>query len=121
MDTTRPVQEALIPEEATPDMLVDLLPKAQNILKASATYLAAVRKLTTAKSKQEHVEKWGDLSVLTETLYDSAELAQKTLDAWLAIETMLSKPLKSRNLVMLADLRRAFREGEVDEETGEIL
>lgn len=41
-------------------------------------------------------------------VYDTAGLAQRTLDAGLAIETMLSKPLKSREVVMLADLRSSL-------------
>lgn len=68
MSGRKPVQDALIPDEVTPDMLVTLLPSAQAVLKASAKYLAA----------------------------------------GLAMETMLSKPLKSREIVMLADLRAAF-------------
>ena len=67
--------DALVPDEATPEMLVELLPKAQGILKASASYLALVR---------------------------------RAMDAGLAIETMLSKPLKSREVVMLADLRSSL-------------
>lgn len=101
-------QEALIPDEATPDMLVELLPKAQQIMKASAAYLAQVRRYMTQATKKDYVAKWKDIDAITETIYDTAELAQKTLDAGLAVETMLAKPLKSRELVMLDDLRRSL-------------
>ena len=99
-------QEALIPDEATPDMLVELIPRAQQIMKASAAYLAQVRRSMTQATKKEYVAKWGDIDAITETIYDTAELAQRTLDAGLAVETMLAKPLKSREVVMLDDLRR---------------
>ena len=120
------VQEALIPQEATPDTLVGLIPKAQGVMKASAQYLAAVRQLMDSESKKQHVAKWGDISPITEVIYDTADLAQRTLDAGLAIETMLSKPLKSRQIVMLDDLRHALNkrddtdDGSVDPETGEV-
>lgn len=100
--------DALVPDEATPEMLVELLPKAQGILKASASYLALVRRAMDSKTKQEHLQRWGDIDPITEVVYDTAGLAQRTLDAGLAIETMLSKPLKSREVVMLADLRNSL-------------
>lgn len=100
--------DALVPDEATPEMLVDLLPKAQGILKASASYLALVRRAMDSKTKQEHLQRWGDIDPITEVVYDTDSLAQRTLDAGLAIETMLSKPLKSREVVMLADLRNSL-------------
>lgn len=100
--------DALVPDEATPEMLVELLPKAQGILKASASYLALVRRAMDSKTKQEHLQRWGDIDPITEVVYDTASLAQRTLDAGLAIETMLSKPLKSREVVMLADLRSSL-------------
>jgi hypothetical protein len=125
MTQQKPVQGSLVPDEATPDMLVGLLPKAQGILKASATYLAAVRGLLASKDKMAHIKRWGDLTPVTEVLYDTASLAQKTLDAGLAMETMLSKPLKSREIVMLDNLRHALSEHDdaehVDPTTGEIL
>lgn len=100
--------DALVPDEATPEMLVELLPKAQGILKASASYLALVRRAMDSKTKQEHLQRWGDIDPITEVVYDTDSLAQRTLDAGLAIETMLSKPLKSREVVMLADLRNSL-------------
>lgn len=53
--------DALVPDEATPEMLVELLPKAQGILKASASYLALVRRAMDSKTKQEHLQRWGDI------------------------------------------------------------
>ena len=113
----KPIQEALIPNEATPATLVDLLPKAQVILKGSAQYLTEVRKYLSSRDKQEHLKKWGDLDALTEVLYDTASLAQKTLDAGLAIETMLTKPLSAHEIVLLQDLRDAINHG--DEESSD--
>ncbi|KAB5608391.1 hypothetical protein [Bifidobacterium jacchi] len=85
-----------------------LIPRAQQIMKASAAYLAQVRKYMTQATKKEYAAKWGDIDAITETIYDTAELAQRTLDAGLAVETMLAKPLKSREVVMLDDLRRSL-------------
>lgn len=108
MSDVKKTQEALIPDESTPDILVELIPKAQQIMKASAAYLAQVRKYMTKNSKQEYVDKWKDIYAITETIYDTAELAQRTLDVGLAVETMLAKPLKSREVVMLEDLHRSL-------------
>ncbi|KAA8832587.1 hypothetical protein [Bifidobacterium tissieri] len=109
-------QEALIPDEATPDMLVELIPKAQQIMKASAAYLAQVRKYMTQSTKKDYVAKWKDIDAITETIYDTADLAQKTLETGLAVETMLAKPLKSRELVMLSDLRRSLNPPEAEDD-----
>ena len=63
---------------------------------------------------------------ITETLYDTADLAQICMDAGLAVETMLAKPLSSRQMVLLQDLRASItrfttEDGQtVDPATGEI-
>lgn len=108
MADKKPIQHALIPDEATPATLVDLLPKAQQILKASAQYLTEVRKFLSNKTKQDHLKEWGEIDALTEVLYDTAARSQKTLDAGLAIETMLTKPLSSHEIILLDDLRNAI-------------
>lgn len=86
-------QQALIPQEATPDTLID---------------------------------KWGGIHAITEAVYDCADLAQRILDAGLAMENMCAKPATSRQMILIDDLRRSLDmedgdvEASIDPDTGEI-
>lgn len=97
-------QQALIPQEATPDTLIDLIGKTQQVTKAAAVVLKACRTVMDTKNKQEHIDKWGGIHAITEAVYDCADLAQRILD----------------------DLRRSLDmddgdvEATVDSDTGEI-
>lgn len=50
-------QQALIPQEATPDTLIDLIGKTQQVTKAAAVVLKACRTVMDTKNKQEHIDK----------------------------------------------------------------
>ena len=50
-------QQALIPQEATPDLLIDLIGKTQQVTKAAAVVLKACRACMDAKTKKEHIDK----------------------------------------------------------------
>ena len=77
-------------------------------------------------TKKEHVEKWGGIHAMTEAVYDCADLAQRILDAGLAMENMCAKPATSRQMILIDDLRRSLDmddgdvEATVDPDTGEI-
>lgn len=73
-------QQALIPQEATPDLLIDLIGKTQQVTKAAAVVLKACRNVMDTKNKQEHIDKWGGIHAITEAVYDCADLAQRILD-----------------------------------------
>lgn len=73
-------QQALIPQEATPDTLIDLIGKTQQVTKAAAIVLKACRTVMDTKNKQEHIDKWGGIHAITEAVYDCADLAQRILD-----------------------------------------
>lgn len=73
-------QQALIPQEATPDTLIDLIGKTQQVTKAAAAVLKACRNVMDTKNKQEHIDKWGGIHAITEAVYDCADLAQRILD-----------------------------------------
>lgn len=73
-------QQALIPQEATPDTLIDLIGKTQQVTKAAAVVLKACRSVMDTNTKKEHVEKWGGIHAITEAVYDCADLAQRILD-----------------------------------------
>lgn len=111
-------QQALIPQEATPDTLIDLIGKTQQVTKAAA--------VMDTKNKQEHIDKWGGIHAITEAVYDCADLAQRILDAGLAMENMCAKPATSRQMILIDDLRRSLDmddgdvEATVDPDTGEI-
>lgn len=102
-------QQALIPQEATPDTLIDLIGKTQQVTKAAAVVLKACRNVMDTKNKQEHIDKWGGI-----------------LDAGLAMENMCAKPATSRQMILIDDLRRSLDmddgdvEATVDPDTGEI-
>ena len=120
-------QQALIPQEATPDTLIDLIGKTQQVTKAAAVVLKACRNVMDTKNKQEHIDKWGGIHAITEAVYDCADLAQRILDAGLAMENMCAKPATSRQMILIDDLRRSLDmedgdvEASIDPDTGEVL
>lgn len=120
-------QQALIPQEATPDTFIDLIGKTQQVTtkpRPSCSRHAAPS--WTPKNKQEHIDKWGGIHAITEAVYDCADLAQRILDAGLAMENMCAKPATSRQMILIDDLRRSLDmddgdvEATVDPDTGEI-
>lgn len=119
-------QQALIPQEATPDLLIDLIGKTQQVTKAAAVVLNACRACMDTKTKKEHIDKWGGMHAITEVVYDCADLAQRILDAGLAMESMCAKPASSRQMILIDDLRRSLDmedgdvEASIDPNTGEI-
>ena len=78
------------------------------------------------RTKKEHIDKWGGIHAITEAVYDCADLAQRILDAGLAMENMCAKPATSRQMILIDDLRRSLDmddgdvEATVDPDTGEI-
>lgn len=119
-------QQALIPQEATPDLLIDLIGKTQQVTKAAAVVLKACRACMDTKTKKEHIDKWGGMHAITEVVYDCADLAQRILDAGLAMESMCAKPASSRQMILIDDLRRSLDaedgdvEASINPNTGEI-
>lgn len=101
-------QQALIPQEATPDLLIDLIGKTQQITKAAAGVLKACRTCMDTGTKKEHIDKWGGIHAITEAVYDCADLAQRILDAGLAMDNMCAKPATSRQMILIDDLRRSL-------------
>lgn len=119
-------QQALIPQEATPDLLIDLIGKTQQVTKAAAVVLKACRTVMDTHTKKEHIDKWGGIHAITEAVYDCADLAQRILDAGLAMENMCAKPASSRQMILIDDLRRSLDaedgdvEASINPNTGEI-
>ena len=123
-DKTPYTVDALLPDEATPEMLNMLIPKAQKIAAAASQFLTAVRSFMDSADRHDYVEKWGRISPATESLYDVADLAQRVSDVGLSMQMMLQKPISSRQIVLLDQLRESLNHGvsdeNVDPETGEI-
>lgn len=94
----------LIPQEATPDTLIDLIGKTQQVTKAAAVVLKACRNVMDTKNKQEHIDKWGGIHAITEAVYDCADLAQRILD----------------DLRRSLDMEDGDVEASIDPDTGEI-
>ena len=99
-------QQALIPQEATPDLLIDMIAKTQQITKSAASVIKACRSCMDSRTKQGHIDRWGD--VITEAIYDIADLAQRIVDTGLAMETLCAKPVSSRHMIMVDDLRHSL-------------
>lgn len=117
-------QDALVPDELTPDMTLMLIPAAATMQKACAQYLSRVRQLMETKDKDSWREKWPDAEMgeCVEVVYDTADMAQRMLKTAQAIQTMLVTPLNSHEAVLLDELRRSLepQDETVDLDTGEI-
>ena len=50
-------QQALIPQDATPDTLIDLIGKTQQVTKSAAVVLKACRTVMDTHTKKEHIDK----------------------------------------------------------------
>ena len=110
-------QQALIPQEATPDLLIDMIAKTQQITKSAVTVIKACRSCMDSRTKQEHIDRWGDINVITEAIYDIADLAQRIVDTGLAMETLCAKPVSSRHMIMVDDLRHSLDMDDVRADT----
>lgn len=115
-------QDALVPDELTPDMTLMLIPAATSLQKACATYLTKVRMLMETRDKDTWREKWPDaeMNEYVEVVYDTADMAQRMLKTAQAISTMLVTPLNSHEVVLLDELRRSLEPDDVDMDTGEL-
>lgn len=116
-------QDALVPDELTPDMTLMLIPAATSLQKACATYLTKVRMLMETKDKDSCREKWPDAEMnecVEVVVYDTADMAQRMLKTAQAISTMLVTPLNSHEVVLLDELRRSLEPDDVDMDTGEL-
>lgn len=115
-----PIQEALIPDEATPAMLCELLPHAAKIMSDAAKYIVQVQKLVGSKNNFDKLEQ---LSPITQSVFDSVDLAQNILKQGRAIENLLTAPLQSQHAIGLNQLRASFElkpDETVDPDSGEI-
>ena len=108
MSKKKMVQDSLVPDEITPVMLLQLSKSASNLKDAAAVFRVRVAKMLTSRTKEDYIAKYKNIDAITEALYDADELAQLIIDAGFAIETMLVKPSKSRELIMFGDLRRSL-------------
>jgi hypothetical protein len=108
MSKKKMVQDALVPDEITPVMLLQLSRKASSLKDNAAAFRVAVAGMLTEQSKEKYIAEYKRIDAITEALYDADDLAQLIIDAGFAIETMLVKPSKSRELIMFGDLRRSL-------------
>jgi hypothetical protein len=99
------VQDALIPDEITPLMLLDLA------------------------TKDEYIEKYKNIDPITDALYDACDLSQHIFDAANAVNDLINYPVEARERVVKADIERSLLDpwrdlptsgGDVDPDTGEI-
>ena len=70
------VQDALIPDEITPLMLLALTAKASRMKDAAAAFRIAASKMLDLATKDEYIEKYKNIDPITDALYDACDLSQ---------------------------------------------
>lgn len=128
------VQDALIPDEITPLMLLALTAKASRMKDAAAAFRIAASKMLDLASKMldlatkdEYIEKYKNIDPITDALYDACDLSQHIFDAANAVNDLINYPVEARERVVKADIERSLLDpwrdlptGGVDPKTGEI-
>lgn len=115
------VQDALIPDEITPLMLLALTAKASRMKDAAAS------KMLDLATKDEYIEKYKNIDPITDALYDACDLSQHIFDAANAVNDLINYPVEARERVVKADIERSLLDpwrdlptSGVDPDTGEI-
>lgn len=80
------VQDALIPDEITPLMLLALTAKASRMKDAAAAFRIAASKMLDLATKDEYIEKYKNIDPITDALYDACDLSQHIFDAANAVK-----------------------------------
>ena len=123
------VQDALIPDEITPLMLLALTAKASRMKDAAAAFRIAASKMLDLATKDEYIEKYKNIDTITDALYDACDLSQHIFDAAYAVNDLINYPVEARERVVKADIERSLLDpwrdlptsgGDVDPDTGEI-
>ena len=122
-------QDALIPDEITPLMLLALTAKASRMKDAAAAFRIAASKMLDLATKDEYIEKYKNIDPITDALYDACDLSQHIFDAANAVNDLINYPVEARERVVKADIERSLLDpwrdlptsgGDVDPDTGEI-
>lgn len=105
---TGSVQEALIPDEITPLMLLALTPKASRMKDAAAAFRLAASRMLDIATKGEYIAKYKNIDPVTDALYDAIDLAQHIFDAANAVDDLINYPVEARERVVRADIERSL-------------
>lgn len=103
------VQDALIPDEITPLMLLALTAKASRMKDAAAAFRIAASKMLDLATKDEYIEKYKNIDPITDALYDACDLSQHIFDAANAVNDLINYPVEARRTIMLDDLHRSLK------------
>lgn len=121
------VQDAPIPDEITPLMLLALTAKASRMKDAAAAFRIAASKMLDLATKDEYIEKYKNIDPITDALYDACDLSQHIFDAANAVNDLINYPVEARERVVKADIERSLLDpwrdlptSGVDPDTGEI-
>lgn len=127
------VQDALIPDEVTPLMLLPLSGSAGAVKKAASQFRVRAARLLDCATKEEYVEKYKGISPYVEALYDADAMAQHVIDEATVMDDLMTYPTDPRRRIMLDDLKKSLdpfedlpttdddaKPGDVDPKTGEI-
>ena len=105
---TGSVQEALIPDENTPLMLLALTPKASRMKDAAAAFRLAASRMLDIATKGEYIAKYKNIDPVTDALYDAIALAQHIFDAATAVDDLINYPVEARERVVRAYIERSL-------------
>ena len=124
------VQDALIPDEITPLMLLALTAKASRMKDAAAAFrIAAKQDARPGHQGRIHRETTRTSTPSPTALYDACDLSQHIFDAANAVNDLINYPVEARERVVKADIERSLLDpwrdlptsgGDVDPDTGEI-
>lgn len=119
-------QQALIPQEATPDTFIDLIGKTQQVTKAAAVVLKACRTVMDTKKQAGAHRQVGRHPRHHRSRVRLRGPRAAHSRRGTAMENMCAKPATSRQMILIDDLRRSLDmddgdvEATVDPDTGEI-
>ncbi|MCH9276124.1 hypothetical protein JS533_007550 [Bifidobacterium amazonense] len=126
--TAEGVQDALIPDEITPLMLLPLAAKAAKAKSDAGAFRIAVAKMLPLETREAYVRKYKNIDPVTEALYDADEIMQAIIDAASAVDDLMTYPIEARKRIGVHDIRRSLEDPlrglatteDVDPDTGEI-
>lgn len=122
------VQDALIPDEITPLMLLPLAAKAAKAKGDAGAFRIAVAKLLPLGSREAYIAKYKNIDPVTAALYDADEIMQAVIDAASAVDELMTYPVEARKRIIVSDIRSSIEDPlkglatteDIDPDTGEI-
>ncbi len=104
------IQDALIPDEITPLMLLPLASKAAKAKGDAGAFRLAVAKMLPYESREAYLAKYGQIDPVTAALYDADQIMQAVIDAASAVDDLMTYPVEARKRIIADDIRRSIED-----------